>query len=278
MEVYWEYAFAENFLLDGLLLYLALCVSKSKVRAPRLLLASAVGAGEALLFPILSLPVWCAYLVKILGGVLLCVIALPKARFKAYAVTTAAFFGLTFAFGGLLTAAYSFFGVEYEEGNGYLVEQAPVALVFALAGIFAVLCLIGFKRLYRFVRMERNVVTCKLTENGKTVRWRALCDSGNLLTFRGKGVCVCSAAAVFALFGAHPKAVGRIQMGTVNGTRTVPVFECERLEVGGSPPQRAYLTMGDVPNGSYRLILHTGYLGNESCNKTETLVTENTGK
>ena len=84
MTVYIEYAFAENALIDGLLLYLALRCARLRVSGWRLALASAAGGAQSLLFPVLSLPVWLSYPVKFLGGVLIAVIGCPSRRLKPY--------------------------------------------------------------------------------------------------------------------------------------------------------------------------------------------------
>lgn len=232
MVVYWEYAFAENFLLDGLLLFLALKCARNAVRPLRLIFAAAVGGAESLLFPLFSLPDRCAYAVKILGGILLVVIAVSKGTGKTYLVAGGAFFFLTFALGGLLTAAYSFFGVEYVEGQGYLIESAPVALVLAVAGIFTVLCFRAVSYLYRYRKLKAELFLCKLRSGEREVVWKGFADTGNCLTYRGKPVCVISAIAAFALFGEHPEEIGRITVTTVNGSRSSPVFACDSMEIG----------------------------------------------
>lgn len=260
MTVYAEYAFLENFLLDAELLYLALKCARGRVRVWQLLLAAAVGAGEALVFPLLPLPVWAAYLVKFLGGALIAVLAVSKGTKKTYFVVLAAFFLITFALGGLLTAAYSFFNVSYAEGSGYLVEQAPVGLILGLAGGFGILIAVGAKRFYRYRCEKRAIFFCRLTAGKRTVNWKGFADSGNLLTFRGEPVCVASAAAVFALFGAHPKEEGRIRVGTVNGGRDSPVFRCDELEVGGKTAHGVYITVGEVASKEYSIILHSALL------------------
>lgn len=266
MVVYVEYALLENFLLDGLILYLALKIARGRVRVWRLLLAAAIGAAEAVCFPLLSVPTWCAYLLKALGGILICLVAVSKGRFKTYVIVTAAFFLITFALGGLLTAAYSFFNVEYEEGSGYLVEKAPVALILAGAGIFAALFAGFVKYFYRYAKLQKRIAPCALEHGGRKVKWKGLADSGNLLEFRGKPVCVFSAAAAFALFGRNLNEAGRIEMKTVNGTRNSPVFECERMQVNGKSFSGVYLTVGEVSSKDYQLILHTAYM--EGCNET----------
>ena len=260
MVVYVEYAFAENFLIDGLILFLALKIARGRVKWWRLLLAAAVGATEAIVFPLIPLPVWCAYLVKILGGVLLCVLVVSKGRLRTYIIVTVAFFLMTFAFGGLLTAAYSFFNVEYEEGSGYLVEQAPVALVFAALGIFAVAVVLFAKYFYRHAKLQRNLCDCVLEHGERKVNWKGLYDSGNLLEFRGKPVCVISAAAAFALYGRSMQEVGRMELKTVNGMRNAPVFTCERMKLGAREFEEVFLTVGEVAGKDYQVILHSNYM------------------
>ena len=95
MTVYWEYAFAENFLLDLLLLLLALSCARAKGRALNLIAAAAVGGAEAILFPLITVPVWCAYGLKFLGGLLIAIIAVHKGRVKTYLITIGAFFFYT---------------------------------------------------------------------------------------------------------------------------------------------------------------------------------------
>lgn len=284
MVVYWEYAFAENFLLDGLLLYLALKCAKGRVRPVNLLLSAAVGGAESVCFPLFTVPTWCAYLVKIFGGLALVLIAVSKGTKKTYLVASVAFFFFTFALGGLLTAAYSFFGVEYLEGQGYYIENAPVALVLAAAGIFAVCCAKAIAYFFRYRKLKTGVVTCRLSVNGKTVEWKAFADSGNCLFYRGEPVCVTSAAGIFALFGAHPKEAGRITVSTVNGSRDSPVFRCDALEVQENGEKNIFkgifFTTGHIPSKEYRMILHTAFLEGSRAHidRSESVVAKDQGK
>lgn len=259
MVVYVEYAFLENFILDALLLWLAVQCTRGKTKWLRLLLASTAGAVFAVVFPLIPMPVWAAYLVKGLSGALLAFLAAPKG-IKACLCTAAAFFILTFVYGGLLTAAYSFFGVEHAEGNAYVVEQAPVSLVLCGAIVFAIAVVLLSKRFYRYRRLKRNLCECAICAGGKEVKWQGFCDSGNLLTFHERPVCVISPAGAFALFGKNLKSVGRITITTVGGARTSPVFACDCMKIGGREYTNVYLTVGNVPSKNYQIILHTSLL------------------
>lgn len=261
MVVYWEYAFAENCLLDGLMLFLALKAARGKIDPRRLTFSALVGGAEAVVFPLVPFPAWAAYLVKFLGGALLVLLAVKRGTKKTYIIATVAFYALTFALGGLLTAAYSFFQVDYSEGQGYLVESAPVGLVFALSGIFAVFTAWGIRALYRYRNVQRNVFSCEVEAGDNKVRWKGFADSGNLLEFRGEPVCVISAVAALALFGANAKPAGRMTVRTVSGEKQSPVFVCDRLKIhfGGAQRilERAYLTVGEVSSKDYSVILHS---------------------
>ena len=267
MTVYWEYAFLENSILDGLLLYLALKCAREKCYILNLLLAAAIGGAEAVVFPLLTLPVWAGYLVKIAGGIVLVLVAVRKARWKSYLIVTASFFLMTFALGGLLVALYSFVGAQYVEGNGFLVERAPVALVLGVAGVFAVLIVLGARRLYRYRRIKRNLFACTLTAGKKSVRITGFADSGNLLSFHDQPVSVISAVTALALFHGDAQEVGRMTVSTVNGSRDLPVFACD-MEVALANQKihhkSVFVTVGNIPSKEYRIILHTAMLEGEN--------------
>lgn len=257
MTVYVELAFAENFLLDGLLLYLALKCVRTEIRYPRLLLAAAIGGGEALLFPLFSLPVPISYLVKVIGGLILAFIA-TKGGLKVSLMSACAFFALTFVLGGMLVAVYSFFNIDYVEDGGYFIERAPVSLVLAGGGILSIAVTKAAMSFYRYRQRKRDLLPCSMTVGEQTVRWTGLADSGNRLSFRGKPVCVVSALGALALFRGLPP-VGRLRISTVNGSRISPVFVCDRLELEGKVNEKVYFTVGEVNSKEYSVILHTSF-------------------
>ena len=275
MVVYWEYAFLENFILDGLLLYLALKCAREKCYILNLLFAAAIGAVEAIVFPLLTLPVWAGYFIKFAGGALLVLLSIRKIKLKSYLIATAAFFLMTFALGGLLVAVYSFVGVEYAAGSGYFVERAPVALVLGVAGVFTVITVLAAKYLYRYRRMKRNLFSCSLTAGKKCIHITGFADSGNLLEFRNQPVSVISPITALALFRGNEKEVGRMTISTVNGGSEAPVFECEMEVTLGSKKilhKSAFVTVGDIHSKEYRIILHSAMLEGE--NEAFTTVTE----
>ena len=256
MTVYIEDVFLENFLLDGLLLYLSLVCARVKVRFPRLIAAAVLGGGEALLFPLFRVPVWAGYIIKVSGGLILPLTA-ARGSVRAHILTSVIFFALTFLLGGVLTAVGCFSDAVAVSG-AFFVERVPVALVFSVAGIFAVCVVHGARALYAHTKTERLVYRCRLTAGCRTVTWRGFADSGNCLFFCGKPVGVISAAGVFALLGAHPKAIGRMKVGTIDAQTERPVFLADRLEIGQRSFCKICLTVGDT-GPRYQLILHSAW-------------------
>ncbi len=284
MVVYWEYAFAENCLLDGLLLYLALKFARGNIRWLNLLFAAAAGGAEGVLFPLITLPDWCVFCIKILGGLLLVMIAVSKGTRKTYFIAIASFYFLTFSLGGLLTAVYSYFQIPYLQGQGYYIESAPVALVLAGAGIFTIACSKGIGWLFRYRGIRQRIFSCHLKGEKKEVCWKAFADSGNCLFFHGAPVCVISPVAVFALFGPHPQEVGRMTVGSVHGSRQSPVFVCSEMKIDLNGETRTFenvfFTTGELHSKEYQIILHTAFLEglHEATHRVEGVAAKDEGK
>lgn len=280
MEIYIELAFLENFAVDAALLCLALLAARQAIEK-RVLLAGLVGGAEGVIFPLLSLPAAAVYALKALGGILLAVLAAERLSFRKIFAVAAAFFLLTFAFGGMLTAIYSFFGVRYEAGEGYLVEQAPIGLVLGGGILFSVAAAKGIKRFYRRRTVQKSVVGCVLTQGERTLRWKGFADSGNLLFFRGRPVCVVSAQGLFAIFGRDLKETGRMTVKTVQGAEEKPVFLLDKLSIddGTYERQNVYLTVGETGKET-PILLHTALMEDqvESVRPAEKVDTKERGR
>ena len=263
--VYLEYALLENFILDAILLSLALRASGATARKINVVFAAALGSVQAVLIPIVPLPRWVVLLVKLCGGAIVCMIAICRGKNIAYLKTTLLFYLFTALAGGILTFFSGVFG-----GIPLWFEGAFFA-GFYLFGKVAV-------NIFRRARKTYlNTAQCTLSHAGRTVRWKGLVDSGNMLYFRGNPVCVLSSVGVFALFGAHPVSEGRMTVQTVNGERESPVFRCERLSVGKKEWQNVYLTVGEL-KGECQIIIHTALTEGEHVNGNQRIIKKDDGR
>lgn len=221
MNVYIEYAFAENFLLDGVLLWLSLRIARCKIVKGKLCLAACAGGAFALLFPLLVLPVFFSYLLKFAVGFLLCMIAFPRLKTKnewgRYALSSACFFFLTFFFGGALTALFP--------------KISP--LIFAVGFVILSLCILLFiKKMSKRNALFKNIYTCSIAYKQRRVEILGLYDSGNGAEKNGMGVCFLSPEIAFELFEEEILKRGgqvrdEIEIQTLGGEKKLPLFQGE---------------------------------------------------
>ncbi len=226
MTVYIEYAFLENFLIDGMLLYLSFRFSKVHFKWRKLCFSAIFGAVFALVFPLLSLPFFWAYLFKFFVGFLLCLLAFPPIKNKndvgRYALTCALFFLLSFAFAGAIFALYS--GFSFSNG-GYKIEQTPFVFVLCSAIAFLIFSVNLVKKIYKKQALFRHIYDCAILYNKRRVAILGFLDSGNLATAKGAPVCFLSPEIAFEiwereLFSPH----GEITIQTLGGEKTLPLF------------------------------------------------------
>ena len=187
MTVYIEYAFIENFLLDGVLLWLALKGVKLPVRPLRILLSSVIGGAFAVLFPLLALPNIVSAVLKISVGVLLCLLAYSKGAGKGFVLFTATFFALSCLFGGvLLPILHGVKNAELWTPLGFFLLTIPV-LVF-------------IKKVYARRAAVKNLYPCVAKNGERFVSALGFYDSGNRAMHKGIPVCFLSVDTAYTLF------------------------------------------------------------------------------
>lgn len=260
MVVYIEYAFVWNFLLDATLLWLALRASKTPVRWGKLCLAAVCGATFALLFPLMRLSTFWAYILKFCVGFLLCLTVAPPIKNKKaggrYAFICLFFFCFTFAFGGVLTAI----GGE-EMGKGILL--AVFALLSAITLFFVA-------KLYEKRVVEKCVYNCAIVYKQRHTATLAFYDSGNLASKNGTPVCFVSPDLAYDVWGdelafANSEDGGQVcdemQIQTLGGVKKVRLF-CAGLEIvtkeGIFRAEKVYFSpSANMLSREYKLLLNS---------------------
>lgn len=239
MEVYIELAFLENFLIDGMLLFLALKAARRKVNVGRLIFASAFGAFFAIFFPLLRLGETVANVLKFPVGAVLCFAAIGERGVGRYAMSVGFFYAFSFALGGALLAIYGAFSLPSSSvGDGYLTASAPVGGVIGGCFFFGVFVCRLIKRLHGKRRVFRFLYFCRVTLGSRSVEADGFLDSGNRAT-------VCAKTSLF--LGERPlnflspdlayELLGDRMMteetsiATVNGEKTIKIFRVDRLEI-----------------------------------------------
>lgn len=228
MEVYVEYALAENFCMDFCLLYAAKKITKNAAGYGRLCIASALGAAFAVLFPLFNLNGAAAIAVKLLSGGVLCLAAGRFPRLSRYIKFTAAFFVFTFVLGGGLIAVFSLAGIAYSEGGGVILSSVPVGIpLFCALALVAAAKKIFSKFLSKNIRTQ---VDCRIYAGQSQITVKAFFDSGNKVFFRGSPVSVLPEE-----FASRLTDVSRIKtfvsVHTVSGKGKLPLFTAEKVEI-----------------------------------------------
>lgn len=223
MTVYIEYAFLQNFFLDGTLVWLSLKGSKTPVRGGKLVLSALLGGVFAVVYPLLSLKEWTGALLKISVGVLLCMLAYGRLKNKRewgrFCVCAALFFALSFAFGGAIYSLTQYFSQEW-------IKSLITPISFMLLSV-AVIWL--FKKLYQKRALWQHIYKCRITCEENSIFALGFLDSGNMATKNGVPVCFLSPERAYELWGEkwlrededRGQVCDEMQINTVAGTKTL---------------------------------------------------------
>ncbi len=258
MQVYVELALLENFCMDFTLLYAAKSVVKNRASKKRLAVAAALGACFAVVFPLFNLPpVWSAA-IKIVSGLLICLIAGRFKNLKGYLKFTGAFLVFTAVLGGALIGVFSLAGTEYVQGNGYTLSSIPVGIPL-FCGLFVIL---GAKKLAaRLKKTAANDVICRISAGELHAEVKGFFDSGNKVYCRGAPVSVLPKDTAQKLLSAARIESG-VKIHTVAGSKNMEVFTADRVEVDFGTTKKIFenVKFGVSPNRIPRAVMHCDLL------------------
>ncbi|MBD5631879.1 MAG: hypothetical protein HDP34_01430 [Clostridia bacterium] len=227
MQVYVELAILENFCMDFTLLYAAKVAAKNAASVFRIFLGACLGACFAVVFPLFKLGVVWSVVLKILSGLVICVIAGKFKSFKAYLKFAGAFVGFTALLGGALIGVFSLVGISYISGEGYLLSSVPIGI--PLFG--ALLIIIGARKLAaRLKKNHKNEVICRIYAGQSQVELHGFFDSGNKVYCRGAPVSVIPKAAAEKLL-TEARITGGVKIHTVAGSKIIDVFTADKIEI-----------------------------------------------
>lgn len=264
-EVYIEYAAAENLIIDCSLLYAALKMARREVKLPLVFLSGGAGTAAAVIFPLFSFPAAVKIVLKILVGVLMCVIASPKKP----ALVCAAFFCASFIVGGGISALASL-PFSSEEDGKYAIYSPPAGVVVCLASLFSAAITFTADRLYKRARIIKNCVRCKIKNGEAEEEARALIDSGNNFYYMGNPVSIISPSLAVKLMGDFSRIppVYEAEINTVAGKGKIKIIKADTLTIyfprGENIINGAYLGVsGALKRGEYSVILNGCYADKE---------------
>lgn len=255
MQVYIEYALAENFCIDFCLLACAKFAVRNICSYRRIALASALGACFAVAFPLFGLSGAWSVIVKIVSGLALAAISGRFSKVFHFVKFAAAFLALSFLLGGALIAVFSLTGTEYSYGGDYVLSSVPVGIPMFLALVLVLFCRALAKKFV--ARHSKNTVRCIIYRGGRKVEQFGFFDSGNHVYASGSPVSVISAAAAAYIID-----VGELKesvtVRTVTGERKMKIFTADKIEIynGENLHTINCVKIGISPRGISRAVLH----------------------
>nr|WP_297283770.1 sigma-E processing peptidase SpoIIGA [uncultured Agathobaculum sp.] len=233
MVVYLDVLFAVNVLMDGVSLFAAAALGGVRVGRVRLLLASVLGGGYAVLAAVV--PLLAALPLRVVVGVGLCAVAFGgKPAFgrvcALYFVVAASFVGLAMALGAV-TGRTLLFGAGYYIAVPFRFLLLAAAAGYALSGI-----LLRGDALHGPLRREVERLT--ICFDGREREVRLLHDTGNGLVepISGRPVLVLGCEAVDCLLG---KEIRDACMGKKDAAACLGALSPETASRFGLLPYRA---------------------------------------
>lgn len=260
MTVYIEYAFLQNFALDGAILSLAFFAARRKLQIGNLVCAACLGAVFAILYPLLILPSWAVQTLKFSYAALMCLVAFGKVKNKnewgRYAFICTLFYVFTFAVGGALTAI--------------ALTDTHVWIMTGIALLFIVILHFVARILYKKRALHRYIYACEIVFRRKTAHVLGFLDSGNTANKNGLPVCFLSPDIFYDLFGdaIYNGQVGQVRdeilFETLSGIKKTSVYLAEisvETPKGKIQNQQAYFASStNILNREYDLLLNGALL------------------
>jgi len=196
--IYADVLVAINIFVTYLLLAASVLFSAVQARPLRLLLASLLGGASSLLIFIPPVPWWLLAILKLLLSAAIVWVAFGYVSWRRALRCFAAFFGVNFAFAGVMLALYLTLkpgGMFYQNGAVYFDVGLPAFVVFAC------LCYAAARGLGVLLRRRHpggDACEATIRAVGRSITLPALYDSGNRLTdgFTGAPVLVAEFAAL----------------------------------------------------------------------------------
>lgn len=266
MTVYIEYVIIDNLVIDYLLLKATFAITGITVLRRRLFFLALLGAGVALVYPLLDAHKVISVAVKVLSGFLIVLLAVKYKTIKSYLINAAIFFSLTFLTGGGIIGIFNILGLNYS-------SEYSVALII----IPAYLLIKGLTEVIKFIYKKKNVAAfvykTELTLGKKTITVNGFMDTGNGV-YDGDNPAIICKKSVFdkLLDGSNLNCkIKMMQINTVSGGKRYPSVKLDKIKIYILDKVNIHnnvslVIVGEKVGEEYDVILHPALMeeGNES--------------
>lgn len=207
MTVYVDILLAVNIFVNYFLLLASAKILHREIKRVRLFFASALGSLYSLIIFLPELPEAVTLFVNFAVSAVLTAIAFSPKTFKVFLREVAVFFGVNFAFAGIMLGIWLAF-----KPSGMVFNNSVVYfnIDIKILTVSTVVCYVIITLISRFMKRSApsdSVYSVTFSNSGRSVTVNALLDTGNTLKdgFSGKPVIIADESVFTALVGFVPE-------------------------------------------------------------------------
>ena len=259
MTVYIEYVIINNLIIDFLLLKATFIFTGIPCFGRRLFLCAFLGGIISLVFPLLHLNSVFLFLLKVMAGLLLLLLANNYKSLNAFVKCAVIFFCLTFLSGGATYGIYNLLGITVGTEIVVLCAFLPVYLIIKLA-----------KKVFTYLSQRVNSIKLcyevQLFYKDKSIKAKGFLDTGNNLFDNENAVILCSSDFAKEFLGDSiiNTKFKKLSISTVSGESQNLAFQLDKFILYLDQKEHIFnyvtVCIANLSSSDYDIILHPALL------------------
>lgn len=182
MIVYLDVVFFENVLMNYIIIYATGVAVKEKLSKIRIIISSIIGAIYTIIMYLNIIPIYSNFIMKLVLSIVIVYIAFKPKSFKKLIKNLTIFYLVSFVFGGCVFALMYFIQPQLAQiRNGVFVGAYPLKVALIGGVISFIIIQISFKIVKTKLSKKDMIYQIEITINNKSIKTKALLDTGNLL-------------------------------------------------------------------------------------------------
>ena len=182
MKIYIDIIFLENLCMNYIILYATGIAMKKQIKHVKLIIASIIGSIYAIIIYLKMTNIASNIIMKIILSICMIWVSFKSPNYKILLKDLLMFYLVSFVFGGCSFALIYFISPQNVKiKNGVLVGTYPIKVTLIASIIAFIVIQIAFKITKNKLTSEDMICKIELNMNQKTLKTRALIDSGNML-------------------------------------------------------------------------------------------------
>ena len=182
MTVYLDIVFLENILMNYIIIFATGVTLKNECKKMRIFIASVIGATYTIIMYLNIIPIYSNFIMKFILSITITYIAFRPKTFKKIIKNLVIFYLVSFVFGGCVFALMYFLKPQMAQiRNGVFVGAYPIKVALIGGAISFVIIQISFKLVKTRLSKKDMIYDVEVSIDNKTIKIKALLDTGNLL-------------------------------------------------------------------------------------------------